>query len=115
MVEKNAFLFDLDYYMEEGEPVVRLFCKSPDKENIVSLVKGVYPYFYVIPEEDSKDELMEEISNLEFEDNGEVIKVFKVKKVSKTEGNKYIEVLKVFAYNPKHIPKLKDEVKVWDS
>ncbi|MCJ7816877.1 MAG: hypothetical protein MUP55_03380, partial [Candidatus Aenigmarchaeota archaeon] len=66
----KALLLDADYVMENGIPVVRLWCKLPNGKNLVAFDRKFEPYFYVEPKSIPKrdiEELRQRIRNLELE------------------------------------------------
>lgn len=115
MEDYKAQIIDLDYFMDENEPVLRLFCKSEGGDNLIALYRGFYPYFYVIPDPGREGELEDDLKCLSFEENDKEIEVTEVEKKRKKDGKRYIDAFKVFTNDPSDIPKIKDEVKKWDS
>ena len=55
-MEVKFYLIDIDYFLDDGKSVVRLWGKTEEGKNVVILDKRLYPYFYM----DAKD--VEDIS-----------------------------------------------------
>jgi DNA polymerase I len=106
-MEISFQLFDVDYIQLENSPVVRLFGKTKDGKTICVFYKGYYPYFYVLPKENSKGELLDflESSNL----------VFRTEETEKFLpigfNEKKAKLIKVFLRDPARVPEIRDELK----
>ncbi|MEM5812639.1 MAG: DNA-directed DNA polymerase, partial [Candidatus Aenigmatarchaeota archaeon] len=101
------------YVLENGKPVIRLWCKLPDGKNALILDRNFEPYFYVEPRQELKKAEVEELKNrimgLELEGK----KPMRIE----TMERKYLgisrTVLKVFAESPADVPKFRDMLKEW--
>lgn len=106
MREKIQVL-DVDYRVEDGEVVVRVFGKSQDG-NVLGILEDFEPYFYAIPSDTGEAE--ERIREAEFVDDGEKLPVRSIESQTKTDLNEEVEVLKVSTSVPPNVPKLKSQV-----
>ncbi len=126
MEKRVGFLFDIDYLTQDGKPVIRLWCKGEDGNNFVALDSSFEPYFYALihdynhhsslnPDLDgdasAARELIESIRVVR--GGGEDEEPIRVKRVELTQrkllGVNHT-VLKVFAFHPRHVPLLREEV-----
>lgn len=113
-MKEEIILLDVDYVLEKGKPVIRLFGQTKDGRSVIAFVKGFKPYFYVQPKRDIDKEglkrLKERIAELEIDGRRpESVKVLKRKILGKDET-----LLKITATNPRDIPKFRDLLKEWD-
>ena len=103
MIEKFAWLIDLDYLTQDGKAVVRLWCK--DENGIfVAYDDSFEPYFYVLGEVNEND------LSLKIERKGELISPERVERVKMKVFGKEKEVFKVYARHPQHVPKLREVI-----
>ncbi|HJW96830.1 MAG TPA: 3'-5' exonuclease, partial [archaeon] len=108
----RAFLLDVDHLLENGKPVLRLWCKLPSGKNLVAYYRKYEPYFYVEPRNHSKadmEELTDRIRSLEAEGR----RPTKVELTEKRYLGLPLKVLRIYAGNPTDIPKLRDLLKEW--
>lgn len=102
-------LIDCDYIQLNNSPIVRLFGKTKDGKTVCAFFKDYYPYFYVLPEENSEDKIIEFL-NKKFS--------HLVTKVEETEKflpigfrkNK-TKLLKITIKNPSEVPNIREELK----
>ncbi len=95
-------LLDADY-VDDGQVAIRLTGKD-DKGNPVSILVNFEPYFYVLPNKIT-NELKEKIFD---------IKEPRVKRIEEAErivGSEKRKLLKVFAFHPQDVPKIRDAIK----
>ena len=98
----DAWLIDADYVTVNGKAVVRLWCKN--EKTFIAYDKNFQPYFYVL-----KDGLtVEDIKNTKIERKKEIIEPYDVEEVKMKNLGKEIEVFKVYAKHPQHVPKLRE-------
>ncbi len=102
----KGWLLDADYISVDNRAVIRLWCRDEDGVFVV-YDKDFTPYFYVI-KDDLKKEDLEKIS---IQTKNGVIKPMKVEETTKKVFGKEMEVFKVYAYHPQHVPKLREEIK----
>lgn len=102
----KLYLLDADYFDENGQSVIRLFCKYKDK-TVVCLDYDFYPYFLVLPKRGKEKELKK---------RAEAIKSVKIRKTEIVEkvlaGEKRIMV-KVSCFLSTDVPKAREIVKLW--
>ena len=99
----KAWLLDADYVTINGKAVVRLWCKK-DEDVFVAYDKNFQPYFYVL-----KNGLkIEDIKNAKVERKNEVISPLNVEEVKMKSLGREIDVYKVYAKHPQHVPKLRE-------
>ncbi|RLI79601.1 DNA polymerase [Archaeoglobales archaeon] len=99
----KAWLLDADYVTINGRAVVRLWCKDEDGV-FVAYDKNFQPYFYVL-----KDGLtIDDVRNAKVERKSETITLQNVEEVKMRSLGKEIEVYKVYAKHPQHVPKLRE-------
>ena len=106
-MKKKAQVIDADYTIIQGQPEVRLFCKTPEGEDLLAVDRDFRPYFYALGE---MDELEEKIREEEFEEDGEKLPVEEIERVERKDGNEKIEALKIFTDIPPKVPKLKHHI-----
>ena len=104
----EGWLLDADYVTaEDGRAVIRLWCKDFDGNTFVVYDRNFQPYFYAFKNGLSK----EDIEKIVVKSREGVIKPFKVEEVRKRVFGKEMEVFKIYAYHPQHVPKLREELK----
>ena len=108
-MEAEIQVVDVDYQIENDKPKVRVFGQTEDGENVLGIDENFAPYFYVVPKNDLED-LKQKIKDSNFEEEGEKLPVEKVETVSKIDGNKQIDLIKVYTSIPPKIPKLRKNV-----
>ncbi|RLI76480.1 DNA polymerase, partial [Archaeoglobales archaeon] len=99
----EAWLLDADYVTKNGKAVVRLWCKD-DKGIFVAYDKNFQPYFYVLKDGLSIDDIM----GVKISKKNEIITPHRVEEVKVRNLGKEIEVYKVYAKHPQHVPKLRE-------
>ena len=99
----EAWLLDVDYITESGKAIVRLWCKD-EKGVFVAYDRSFQPYFYVLGCE------KEDVLNVKLGSDGEITPL-RVEEVKKKSLGVDVEVLKVYAKHPQHVPKLRDFIK----
>lgn len=106
-ITEKFYPLDVDYFTENGKPVIRIYGKTLEGKRIVVLDKQFEPYFYVIPEEDSDtDELINRIMEVKVE-NAEIVRCsLRVMK----ELGKDVRVIKVLVSHPQDVPRLREIV-----
>jgi DNA polymerase I len=102
MTEKiEGWLIDIDYITEDDKPVVRLWGKNEDGIFVI-LDHSFEPYFYVL------GEVSEESLNISFKHKDRVYYPKRVDRTRRKVFGKEVEVFKVFAEHPQHVPKLRE-------
>ncbi|PSH01472.1 MAG: hypothetical protein BRC26_03445, partial [Nanohaloarchaea archaeon QH_8_44_6] len=113
-MEAKIRVIDVDYRIEDNKPVVRIFGKTDEGENILLNDRDFRPYFYAIADGDT-EELEDEIEEKEFSEDGQRLPVTGIEQVSRIDGNREIEALKVHTTVPPNIPKLRKNVSQLES
>ncbi len=113
MAKKIQFyMIDAKYKAVNNVPVVQLFGKTPDGEQIMVQDDSFRPYFYVIPKKGKK--VSEKLEKIRVERDGEISEITKVVAVSKKLLGSDIEALKVYTTLPRDIPVIMGVVKEWE-
>jgi len=99
-------LLDADYFDENGQSVIRLFCKDKDK-TVVCLDYNFYPYFYIIPKNGKEKKVKEMVENLKS------VKIRKVEIVEKILDGEKTSLVKVYCFLSTDVSKTRDIVKLW--
>ncbi|MCK4652531.1 MAG: DNA polymerase elongation subunit, partial [Methanosarcinales archaeon] len=98
-------ILDVDYTIDNGKPVVRLFGRDPDGQSVCCFVPDFEPYFHV--QAASIEGLRENL--------GDIPEIRRTEIVEKYEPIGYQEhptkMLKVVVGKPKDVPTIRDEVK----
>ena len=114
MVKVEFCLFDIDYVLEDGKPVVRLWGKTKKGESILAEDRNFEPYFYA---EVEKEYLKtNELDNFkrrirELKDFGEKVK--NIEMVEKRYLGERKTFLRLILSNPRDIPDLREIIKDW--
>ena len=115
MAEVKFCLLDIDYVVEDGKPVVRLWGRTKDGKRVLALDRDFVPYLYVeLESKEPKTSEMEDIKKriMELREIGE-----KIRKIE-TIGRKYLgeerDFLKISLVNPRDIPELREKIKEWE-
>ncbi|MBW3004991.1 DNA-directed DNA polymerase, partial [Candidatus Woesearchaeota archaeon] len=113
MPKFQFYLLDLTYKVVDGKPVIYLFGKTAEGQQICVLDYSFEPYFYVIPKSgaDIKDKLL----SISVEKDKESFHVTKVEPVKMKYLEKDVAALRVFTNLPRAVPALKDVIYDWDS
>ncbi|AEA47537.1 DNA-directed DNA polymerase [Archaeoglobus veneficus] len=106
MVVVEGWLLDADYITENGKAVIRLWCKD-EKGIFVAYDRSFQPYFYAIKEEGVT---AEDIMNLKIQKRKEVISPERVEETTAKNLGREVEVFKIYAKHPQHVPKLREAV-----
>ncbi|NOQ38668.1 hypothetical protein GQ472_07340 [archaeon] len=107
----NFFITDADYTMLDGAPSIRLYGRTDKGKSAIVLDPSFEPYFYIVPKEDP-DKTKKTLESLKLKDeSGIAVKIKKINITRKTIDGKETELLRVFAYEPSDVPKIKDIVK----
>ncbi len=105
-MKHTGWLLDVDYVTKNEKAVIRLWCKN-DSETFIVYDDSFQPYFYAFREEGiSEGDLL----NLRVERRGELISPEKVEVVNARYLGKEVEVFKIYAKHPQHVPKLREAV-----
>lgn len=100
-------LLDVDYVQLDNSPVVRLFGKTKDGKTICVFYKGYYPYFYVLPKKNSKEELVNYLKKSSL-----ILKLEETEKILPRgfQENK-TKLIKIFLRDPSKVPEIRDDLR----
>lgn len=106
MIKVKGWLLDADYITENDRAVIRLWCK--DEEGIfIAYDHPFQPYFYALKEEGIT---AEDIMKIKVQTKKEVITPLKVEETTAKNLGREVEVFKIYARHPQHVPKLREVV-----
>ncbi len=106
-ITENFYPLDVDYFTENGKPVIRIYGKTTEAKRIVVLDKYFEPYFYAIPEDNvDTDDLIKKILNIKVE-RAEILRCSP--KMMKEYG-KDVHIIEIFVSHPQDVPKLREIV-----
>ena len=106
-------LLDCDYVVVNGYPVVRLLGKTEKGETVCAFYENFLPYFYVLPKEGKKDDV---ISFIETNFSSEIVRVEEVEKFLPIGyQTKKSKMLKVVLKNPSKTPSIREKVKAYEN
>ncbi len=100
----DGWLIDVDYITKNDRAVIRLWCKNEDGIFVV-YDNSFRPYFYAFVEEGINEK---DILELKVEKKGEVISPESVEIVKAKYLGKDVELFKIYAKHPQHVPKLRE-------
>lgn len=106
MAVVEGWLLDADYVTENGKAVIRLWCKD-DRGIFVAYDRSFQPYFYALKEEGVT---AEDIMSIKIQKRKEVISPAGVEETVAKNLGKEVEVFKIYAKHPQHVPKLREAV-----
>jgi len=99
-------LIDADYVTENGNAIIRLWCK--DEEGVfIAYDRKFKPYFYALKEEGIQ---AEDILKISRQTKTEVISPEKIEELSLKYLGREVEVFKIYVKHPQHVPKLREDV-----
>ncbi|MEM5871914.1 MAG: DNA-directed DNA polymerase, partial [Candidatus Aenigmatarchaeota archaeon] len=112
MVEKAKFLlFDIDYILENGEPVVRLWCKNSDGVSLL-IDRHFKPYFYIEPAYENGFDLKEFREKIYvLQDIGKKVK--KIEMVEKKLLGEERQFVKIVLHEPGDVNVLRKLIENW--
>lgn len=105
-MEIKIQVFDCDYILHNGKPVVRIFGKTENGETVCIFTNNHLPYFYLHCEEEKFDKISNEIEK-KFNVKTEIVE--KIIPVGFHE--KPVKMLKIIGNDPSKIPEIRDFVK----
>jgi len=107
---KKLCLIDVDYFMEDNRPVVKLWCKDPSGESVTLEDRNFVPYFFIEPREGvSLEKLKQRVNEIEVEG----YRPEKVEELKKKILGKEKTLLKVSVRIPADVSKFRGAVKKW--
>ncbi len=104
-------LLNVDYEIVNEKPIVRLLFADEEGRKIVALDDSFRPYFYVVPEDEKKlNMLVDMLNRLEFMDSGRLVRALDIQVVEKKIGVEKKKLIKVVCSLPSDVPKLRERV-----
>lgn len=111
MQKIQFYLYDATYKISGGKPVIYLFGRTLDGQQVCIKDSDFPPYFYIRTDEDSANKL----SSFKTSKNAELFEITKIEKIKKKLFEKETELYKIFVNIPKAVPIIKEELKRIDS
>ena len=111
-MELQFFPLDFTYKIEDNKPVIYLFGRTIDNQQICVIDDSFLPYFWVVPKKGA--DIKFKIKPLFVEKNNERFEVVKVEEVKKRFKENEVNALKVFVNLPRAVPAIKELIKDWD-
>ncbi len=106
---EKAFLLDVDFVELKGKPAIRLMLQSEKSGKTFRVYDQTFePYYYVLPRGDFAF-IKQSLEKLQVLERGEKISVKRVEETMRKFKFKPVRLLKVIAFHPGHIPKLREE------
>ena len=99
-------LLDADYFDENGQSVIRLFCKDREK-TVVCLDYDFYPYFYILPQRGKEKKVREMVEGIRS------VKIRKTEVVERLVDGEKRKLVKVYCFLSTDVTKARDIVKLW--
>lgn len=113
MTQKMQFFpLNITYKIIDDKPVVHLFGRTTDDQQIILLDDSFEPYFYVVPK--PRKNVKDKLEKIEIDDDDKKAKVTKTEIVRKKILGKEKDVIKVYTQSPKEVPILKNIIKDWN-
>ncbi|NYZ75394.1 ribonuclease H-like domain-containing protein [Candidatus Micrarchaeota archaeon] len=110
-MKTRAFLLDVESTSLRGKHALRLFLKDEKtKRSFPAYDNAFKPYYYLLPKGDFKA-VAKKIVSLKVRDRGKEFGATSVEEVERVIGRKRVQLLKVFAQDPLHVPKLHEATK----
>jgi DNA polymerase I len=95
-------LLDVDYFLNNNQPIIRLFGKTEDGQSVCVFYDRLEPYFYV---EGDHQQIIEFLKQ-----EKEVKHVEEVDKINPIGFNKLQKFLKITTFNPAKVPEIRDRL-----
>jgi DNA polymerase elongation subunit (family B) len=113
MAPVKMLVLEVDYFMDNGKPVIRIWGKTQAGKSVVVLDDTFIPYFYIEPAKDMKEQ---ELSELKKKLMSMEVEARKPRRIE-TEERKFLSVpkrlMKIYVGNPRDVPKFRELVKEW--
>ncbi|MBW2972827.1 DNA-directed DNA polymerase [Candidatus Woesearchaeota archaeon] len=113
MAKFQFYPLDLTYKVVDGKPIIYIFGKTTDNQQICVLDDSFEPYFYVIPKAgaDIKDKLL----GISIEKDNDSYHITRVESEKMKFKEKEVDALRCFTNVPRAVPEMKDIIYDWDS
>ncbi|MEM5778124.1 MAG: DNA-directed DNA polymerase [Candidatus Aenigmatarchaeota archaeon] len=102
----KLYLLDADYFDENNQTVLRLFCKDNNGKTVIALDYNFEPYFYILPKQGKENEVKKRVEKIKPVKKTEI-----VEKIINGEKRKFV---KVICYLSTDVQKVRDIVKEWE-
>lgn len=100
-------IFDVDYIVEDGNAVIRVYGKA-GQDTFKGRFEDFQPYLYVVPRE--KEAFLEDLEENKFTKKQKKIPVIDVEKKEMIDLNERMEVFKIKTSEPPMIPELRKQL-----
>lgn len=111
-MEFQFFPLDIEYKVVNGIPVIYLFGRTIDSQQVCVIDDSFKPYFWVIPKLNA--DLKSKIRRLFVEKDNAKLEVTNVEEVRKKFNEKDVIALKVTVNLPKAVPEIRAILRDWD-
>lgn len=111
-MELQFFPLDITYKIEGNKPIIYVFGKTIDNQQICVIDDSFRPYFWVVPKKGM--DIKFKIKPLFVEKSNERFEVIKVEEVKKKFNEEEVLALKVIVNLPKAVPAIKELLTDWD-
>ncbi|MDI6895796.1 DNA-directed DNA polymerase [Methanocella conradii] len=101
----RGWLLDVDYVVENGKPIIRMWCVDDSGKSAVIFDDSFEPYFYVVPYGDVPISVLENMSE---EVGGETVRPVRVDIVDRKNFGVPIKCYRVFTKLPRDVPYLRE-------
>lgn len=109
MAEITCYLLDITYKVLAGKPVIYLYGRTLDGQQVCLVDKLFQPYFYVVAQD--LKEVSRNLKDFKVEKNNVTYQVVAVKEVQKNYLGKETRALQVFVNIPQGVPIISSEVR----
>jgi len=109
MAEITCHLLDITYKVLAGKPVIYLYGRTLDGQQVCLVDKLFQPYFYVVAQD--LKEVSRNLKDFKVEKNNVIYQVVDIKEVQKNYLGKETRALQVFVNIPQGVPIISSEVR----
>lgn len=102
---------DVQYKIFNDKPVIYLFGKTTDNQQICVIDENFQPYFYAIVKKEDSEAIQKVIQAVTSESRGRIIRVTRTEIHEKKYIGKEVTVIKIYTSIPKDVPILAREIK----
>ena len=103
----KLYLLDADYFDDDKQSVIRLFCKDKKGNTVVCLDYNFSPYFYILPAKGKAKELKKKVDNIIS------VRIKKSEFAERIISGEKKKLLKISCFSSKDVKKTRDIVKRW--
>ena len=101
----TGWLLDVDYFVENNKPIIRMWCIDDSGESTVIFDDSFEPYFYVVPYGDVP---VSQLMNMSDEVGGELIKPVRIDMVDRKNFGIPMKCFRIFTQLPRDVPYLRE-------